>query len=262
VGLGEEKSPTASPAGTAPLSEKICITAADDPWAQEIADRLGQRYPLVRVFWPPVGLTIPPAFPAEGVVRVDVDRPEALRQALSGSTLVLHLLPERSGQSVRDWVEEATRRTYQLLQAAAGVGVKACLLLSTLNMLEAYDPDFLVDEDWQPQPDVRGRGLAEYLAEFVCREFAREKLLRVLVVRIGRLQDRFPQGEEARGSAWTLRQDALVGIERAVDLLLGKGAEVLPWWTVVHVAGASPPARFPSRRAQKLLGYQPSPYPG
>jgi nucleoside-diphosphate-sugar epimerase len=244
-----------------PSRAQVVLTAADDPWTGEVAGRLKDRWRVAGILWEPLRAKMGSSSQDFPAVRVDPDRREDLQKALSGAEVVVHVIPERQDQLWEDRVEEASRLTYQLLQAALDGGVRAVVLVSSLKMMEVYEQDFLVDEEWQPAARGPEFALPEYLAEFVCREFAREKLLKILVMRLGRIMDGFPPLDEARRLAWVVREDALKALESAVELLLGPRRENLPWWNCVHIAGASPPGRFPVRRAERLLGYRPSPYP-
>ena len=239
----------------------VILTAADDPWMKQVARRLQTRWPVGAIFWEPLRAKMGSVPKDLLAVQVDPDRREDLQQTLSGAEVIVHFIPQREDQRAEDRVEEASRLTYQLLQGATGAGVKSIVLVSSLKMMEPYGEEFLVDEDWQPAARGPEFALPEYLAEFVCREFAREKLLKVLVLRLGQIVDKFPPLEEARRLAWVLREDGLKALESAVELLLGPRRENLPWWSVLHVGGASPPSRFPVRRAERLLGYRPTPYP-
>ncbi len=239
----------------------VILTAADDPWMEQVARRLKARWPVGAIFWEPLRAKMGSVPKDLLAVQVEPDRREDLQKTLSGAEVIVHFIPQREDQRAEDRVEEASRLTYQLLQGATGAGVKSIVLVSSLKMMEPYGEEFLVDEDWQPAARGPEFALPEYLAEFVCREFAREKLLKVLVLRLGQIVDKFPPLEEARRLAWVLREDGLKALESAVELLLGPRRENLPWWNVLHVGGASPPSRFPVRRAERLLGYRPTPYP-
>ncbi|MCS7237673.1 MAG: hypothetical protein NZ899_05305 [Thermoguttaceae bacterium] len=227
-------------------------------WIQEAIAQLRGRLAVEVLRWVPVdggNLAVPEGFPA---APIDVDNRQELQRALALREAVVICVPEVGAIPPAARVEEATRRTYQLLQAAVAAGVKGCLLVSTLRMFELYDEDFLVDEDWRPRAVDDEHGLAEYLAEFVCREFAREKLLRVLVLRVGRVMDRVPPPAEARRLGWVLRADAIEALQRAAEAVASDKRERWRWWTCLHIGGRCPPARFPTTRAQKLIGYRPT----
>lgn len=251
--LSGEGQPGAERGGTILLA-----AAAIPPWLEEAVGQLQGRLPLEVLRWVPVGGASLPAPQTVSSREVDVDNREELQRLLSGGEVLVMSLPEANVLPAAMRVEEATRRTYQLLQAAVAAGLKACLFVSTLTMFERYDEDFLVDEDWQPQAFDQEHGLAEYLGEFVCREFAREKLLRVLVLRLGRVVDEVPPPAEARRTAWVLRRDAVGAFQLGLAALASQKREKWRWWTCLHIAGKCPPSRFPSLRAERLLGYRPS----
>jgi len=108
----------------------------------------------------------------------DRGRSVAIRTLFRSLDAIVHV-PDQSDQSVLPQrIDDCTRVTYSLLQAAVQEGVRQVVYLSSLAMMVGYDEAFQVDEDWPPIPGD-SLGLAEYLGEYVCREFAREGKLSV-----------------------------------------------------------------------------------
>lgn len=252
----------ADAAGQAEAQAGACRTvfagANFGSWPAEVARRQANQLSVEVLTWAPVGAPLQVAETGLPCQVVDGDKPDGFQKALSDREVLVFTLPEESVLTSEARVEEATRRVYHLLQGAVAAGVKSCIVVSTLRMFEPYDADFLVDEDWQPRPLDHDYGLAEYLAEFTCREFARERLLRVLVLRFGRIVDEVPPLAEARRIGWVVREDAIRALNAAVALAAGPKRETLRWWMCLHIGGKCPPSRFPTARAERLLGYRPS----
>ncbi len=256
---GQVEKPAAELARQVPTTPpRIVIAGAHlSGWLAEAGRQLEDRFPVKMITWTAFGAPLPAEKPDPRCQLVEGDNVEALQKTFAGADVLVLALPELQEQTPQERVEEATRRVYLVLQAAQAAAVKACLLVSSLTMFELYDEDFLVDEDWQPRPLDYAHGLGEYLAELVCREFAREKLLRVLGLRFGRIVDRPPPLPEARRLGWVLRGDAIRALCATTELLAHPKREALPWWACVHIGGKCPPSRFPTVRAERLLGYRP-----
>jgi nucleoside-diphosphate-sugar epimerase len=133
--------------------------------------------------------------------------------------------------------------------------------LSSLRLLAGYDPSYRVDEDWQPVPATDPEQLSHYLAECVCREFARERELRVIVLRLGKIV----QGDPPRGSEsdqpWVSQADAVQAARLALEAHFGPRSAGMQAWNVLHIAADVPGGRFPTTRAGRMLGYRPQPGP-
>jgi nucleoside-diphosphate-sugar epimerase len=144
-----------------------------------------------------------------------------------------------------------------LFTAAAAAGVRRAVLVSSLEVMSGYDDVYQVAEDWQPRPPADSAALAAYLAECVGREFARQRKLEVVVLRIGKVVRAESVAGQAFDPWWVDQRDVV----QAVSLALGAprisspgGAE---GWAVFHILSDSPRASFPVNKAQAGLGYQP-----
>jgi hypothetical protein len=141
------------------------------------------------------------------------------------------------------------------LLAASQAKVRRVIYLSTLEILTAYDADFLVDETWAPRPALTGASLPKHLGEYTCREFARVSRLEVTVLRLGTLVE----GSRMRGEIDPMsvsEQDAVRAVRLALNRESGTGAN-LSKWSVLHISSNSPDARFRIARANRILGYEP-----
>ncbi len=102
-----------------------------------------------------------------------------------GIDAIIHAVEPLPEEDVSAQLDAATRCTYNLLMAAAEEGVQKVILLSTLELMADYPPDYRVQETWRPLPRTQPPTLTKHLAEQVSREFAREGSLGVMVLRLG-----------------------------------------------------------------------------
>jgi uronate dehydrogenase len=164
-----------------------------------------------------------------------------------GIDAILHVaqpLPEMTPTEQIDWM---TRGTYNLLHAAAAEGVKRIIYLSSLDLMTPYDENYIVDERWRPLPQPEPPTLTTYLGESVCREFAREHKLTVVVLRLAEVTDialRLP------ADPWVDIGDAAQAIHLALTADIDQ-------WTVYHIASTDAAPRFPISKAQSELGFDP-----
>ena len=95
----------------------ILVTNTDSPFAGAVADRLAERHAVRRIGW-------------EEPLEADA----ATDDLVAGIGAVVHFgYPRTSGQA-NALIDHATRRTYNLLLAAAAAGVERCVYVSTLRL--------------------------------------------------------------------------------------------------------------------------------
>ncbi|GEM_PF-1084299 len=232
---------------------RVALTGGEVAWGVRLAQHLMEDAELTLLAQ---GSAVRPS--PVPMVEVDLADQSRLSEILEGVPLVIHSAAVLETEDAAERIERRTRLTYNLLQAAVRAKVANFVYLSTLRMLESYDPSFLVDEDWQPLAYDEATGLSSYLGEFVCREFAREGLVRVITLRFGRLLEAGDKVPQELGASFVRVSDALEALRSLVRLLTGPKATSLSRWTVLHIAGACPPGRFPTARAARLLGYSPA----
>ena len=167
-----------------------------------------------------------------------------------GLDAIIHVAEPLPGESAGEQIDHLTRCTYNLCMAAEAEGVQRLVLLSTLDLMTAYDPNFAVTERWRPQPTVEAPILGKHLAEAVCREFARGHRLSVVVLRLGQVV----QADQVAGAPvnplWVDEHDVAQAVEQTLT------AEVGPW-TVLHIEHEGPQARFSIANAKRVLGFAP-----
>ena len=165
-------------------------------------------------------------------------------------------------------LDQAMRCTYNLLWAASQAGVSRFVYLSSLSVIKGHEDTYLVTEQWRPTPTTEMAGLCNHLGERVCREFARERRIDVVCLRLG---DITWDGEPASTSALYV-EDAVQAVDRVLqvdfdfetkrDRPIGKFNWVpLPSpstnWHLFHIQSEVPNTRFLTSKAQADLGYAP-----
>ncbi len=93
--------------------------------------------------------------------------------------------------------------------------------------------------------------MGKHLGEYVCREFAREHKLTIVVLRLGIVVSASDVMAEPVNPMWLAQEDLGNAIEGAL-------AAELPHWTVLHVQGKQNGARFPIGDAERLIGFAPT----
>lgn len=172
-----------------------------------------------------------------------------------GMDAIVHVCEPAPGAADTAQIDYATRCTYNLLVAAAAERVPRIVLFSSLDLMGAYDEanpgiNFIVTERWRPLPDHRPAHLVKHLAEVVCREFAREHKLQVVVLRLGHVVRADAVADQPADPMWVDERDVVQAVRQALTAELGP-------WTVCHIQGDWPGARFPVAQARRILGYDP-----
>lgn len=197
------------------------------------------------------------ALPGGALARGALSRGALPRGALArGAPIIVHLAPlalleTMPADAPAEILDAAARGTHVLLKAAVERGVRHVVQGSALAVMDAYDDDLEVDEQWRPRPRPDPAEMAPYLAELTAREFTRDvqlaSPLSVICLRFAHP-----------------RALPLADAVRAVQLALAAsqpGAAPAGsrhqkrHWQVYHIAGLAPDARYTSALAQRVLGY-------
>ncbi len=212
----------------------ILVTNADNPFAGAVADRLAEHHAVRRIGW-------------EEPLEADA----ATEQLVVGVNAVVHFAYSCAGGQANELIDHATRRTYNLLLAAAAAGAERCICVSTLRLLEELPAHLTVTEQWRSRPPSDDPALlACHLGEMVAKECARDRLMRVLTLRIG-----FP---EVPGDRTALRSEhgpAAVAASDAAEAVGRALTAELAQWQEVHVQSPVPGARYLMREAGTLLAF-------
>jgi uronate dehydrogenase len=230
--------------------KRVLVTAAETRLAQTLGDGMPAAWQVHLTAATQVSVSRP-------FRKCGLEADEATRDVVRGMDAIVHLALAGTDQSPGEQIDALVRATYNLLTAAAAEGVRRVVHVSSLSALQGYDEAFTVTEDWQPRPADDAPALAEYLAEYTSREFARQRQLEVVALRIGKVV----RAESIAGSRfdplWVDERD----VAQAVALALRTSPPASPrgtdGWAVFHILSDSPRARFSIDKARQLLGYQP-----
>ena len=223
---------------------KILITAAASRLSQDLGASLSDDHDVVLTDRKKVST-------GQGFTRSELGHDETTNKLVRGVDAIIHSGEVDADASVSDQLDAAMRCTYNLLYAAAEEGVRRFIYLSSLRILDKYDENMVVTETWRPIPTTDAPVLCYHMGEYVCREFARERKLEVVCLRLGELVwDE--AGPGAASSSALYPEDAIQATEAAMT------AEVSSW-SIFHIQSALPNARYLTKAAEKTLGYAPTP---
>lgn len=218
----------------------ILITSAASPLAQTLADGLRGNHT--------VRLTERVAVKGKADLAVSPLGPDLSTNLLvRGMDAIVHVAEPLSTDNAQQQIDYLTRCTYNLCLAAADEGVKRLVYLNTLAVMAAYDPTYLVNEVWRPQPTTAPGLLAKHLGEATCREFAREVKLEVVSLRLGHVCV-----EAAADPMGLMPADAVQAVASALVAPLPRR------WIVAHIQHGDATARFPITVARNLFQYAPT----
>ncbi|MYF98624.1 NAD(P)-dependent oxidoreductase, partial [Candidatus Poribacteria bacterium] len=146
-------------------------------------------------------------------------------------------------------IDFQTRCTYNLLMAASEEGVKHFIYASTLRLFEQHGKDWTVKENWRPRPSIEGFVLAKHLGEFTCREFARERKIKVTCLRLGEIITAEEAADTEFNAMWLEINDAVAAFQGAID--------APSRWGIFHVQSEFPGSRFDIGPAKEHLKFNP-----
>ena len=238
----------ALPQATSSQTRSVLITSAQHRLARLIADDLSSGHQVL--------LTARTAVATSHRFRQsDLGHEAPTNELVREIDAIVHVAEPLPSDDLLAQIDQQTRCTYNLLLAASQANVRRVVYLSTLEILTAYDADFLVDEAWAPRPALTSPSLPKYLGEYTCREFARVSGLEITALRFGTVVDASKMGGDIN-PMWVSEQDAVRAVRLALNREAGTGAN-LSKWSVLHISSRSPNARFRIAKANRVLGYEP-----
>ena len=183
-------------------------------------------------------------------VRSDLPHDATTNDLVRHMEVIIHSTEAGLEASASDRLDFAMRCTYNILRAAVDEGVGRFILLSSLVLLDRYDENLVVTENWRPLPNTDPPTLAFHLAEYVSREFARERGIEVVILRMGPMvwdED----GLRVPTSSALYPDDAVKAVRGAV-----KGDVSAKM--VFHIQSPVPGARYLTTAAEETLMYKPT----
>ena len=190
-------------------------------------------------------------------VQSDLGHSEGTDALVKGTDVIVHSGWSQPDAAVSKQLDAAMRCTYNVLWAAAEGGVPRLIYLSSLSVLDGYDEELAVTERWRPVPTTDPAALCYHLGEYVCREFAREKKIEVVCLRMGEIAWDAEQAEAASSSA-LFPDDAIQAVEKALAAEFPLDSwGVRSSWNVYHIQSDVPGGRYLTAAARSVLGYEP-----
>jgi nucleoside-diphosphate-sugar epimerase len=248
---------------------RLAIAGAAGPLGQALTAALGGEHDLLLAG----GGDGRPSPAGGAVLEGDLRDPEVARRLVAGQGALLYLAahPDAwpAGRPDEETLDTCARGTFLVLRAAALAGVPRVVLISTLDLFEAYPPGWAVDETWRPRPGTALPELGPYVGELSAREIARAGWpLSVVCLRLARIGGTSGGSPDPRALHVA---DAVQAVRRALAFRPGSaarrgpsGPEAQGWvtppdrgWWVFHIPGGRR-ARFPLRAAGETdFGYAP-----
>jgi nucleoside-diphosphate-sugar epimerase len=101
--------------------------------------------------------------------------------------------------------------------------------------MNGHAPDLAVTERWKTTPTTDLPVLCYHLGEMVCREYAREGKINVVVLRLGEIT---PESSTNPSTSALYMDDTANAVEKALAI------ETSGWLDIFHIQSAVPNARF------------------
>jgi len=221
---------------------KVLITGAKSRTAGIIADGLAARHQVV----------LTDLVGGGGATACELGHDAATDQLVAGVDAIVHTGYEAQEADVAQLIDYHTRCTYNLLFAASQAGVSRVVHISTLRLFDGYEENLTVTEKWRSLPPADDpQLLACHLGEIVCKEFARDRLIQTVNLRLG-----FPIVDGGPGAASDSGETAAVDAETVVAAVAAALECDAEQWQDVHVQSAVPNQRFLLHAATNLLKLQ------
>ncbi|MCU0979260.1 MAG: NAD(P)-dependent oxidoreductase [Pirellulaceae bacterium] len=230
--------------------QQVLVTAAETPLAQALAEGLPAAWQVQLTAATEVSVSRP-------FTKCALEADESTRDVVRGMDAIVHVALAQADRNPSEQIDGLVRATYNLLTAAAAEGVRRVVHVGSLSILRGYDEAFAVAEDWQPRPGDDAPALAEYLAECASREFARQRQLEVVALRIGKVVRAESVTGQAFDPLWVDQRDVVQAVSLALRTAKRAAPRGTDGWTVLHILSDSPRARYSVNKARQVLGYQP-----
>jgi nucleoside-diphosphate-sugar epimerase len=207
---------------------KILITSAGTRFSRELADSLSASHEVRKTDRNEFSVS-------HEFVRSKLDHSQNTNDLVRGMDVIIHSGASDPQASPSDQLDYQMRCTYNLLRVAVDEGVPRFIYLSSLELMALYDEAMAVTERWETRPTTDPPLLSTHLGEVICREFAREGKINVVLLRLGRIT----AADEANPSTSALyMDDATNAISKALS------ANLSGWFDIFHIQSAVANARY------------------
>ncbi|MCZ6538211.1 MAG: NAD(P)H-binding protein [Chloroflexi bacterium] len=181
------------------------------------------------------------------IVACDLSHEKITDELVAGVDAIVNIGYRGQAGEATHLVDYHTRCMYNLLQAASDAGVPRYVNVSTLRLFEDHEENLVVTEQWRTDPSAEDvELLGAHMAEAVCKEFARDRLIQVANLRLGWpfLADNSGTPDETAAISHDLIGAAVVEALTSNEL---------EQWQDIHVQSPVPNQRFITRTAATLL---------
>ena len=217
----------------------VLITSAASATAQITAGALGGGHTL--------RLTDLPGNANGDIIANELGHGAETDELVVGIDAIVNIGYQGQSGSNTNLMDYHTRRTYNLLQAASDAGVKRYINISTLKLFQDHEENLVVTEKWRSDPPADDiELLVAHMAEYVCKEFARDRLIQVINLRLGwPFIGNSPAGPEDTAAI----SHGVIGESLAAALT----TQELIQWQDIHVQSPVDHQRFITKTAARLL---------
>jgi len=229
-------------AAQAPAKKPLLITSAGSELARKLVAGLSQQHAIRMTERKPV--TVEHEF-----VECALGHDPSTNAVVRGVQAIVHVAEPLPEDTAGQQIDHATRCTYNLLFAAAAEGVPLVVMLSTLDVMNGWDPKLTVSETWRSKPSTEPRILAKHLAEFTSREFARDNKINTVVLRLGKVVRSENVKDQPFDPLWVDERDVVQAVSLALNARL-------PRFQIFHIQADTPKARYAVTRARGALKYR------
>jgi nucleoside-diphosphate-sugar epimerase len=212
----------------------VLITSAGSESGKLLAESLIEAHTL--------RLTDEPGRASRDVVACEFGHGEATDDLCDGINAIVYVCDPDSGLSDDEVVDTFSRKTYNLMTAAAAAGVEHVVYVSSLQLFTASKPEYEIDEQWAPPVTTDIETLRHHIGEFVVREFARANAFPVTCVRFGKVV-----ADDQVEPDCVTRTHFAQSVAAAID-------KRPSGWSVFHVVSEG--AHFKTKRAVEGLGLE------
>ena len=217
----------------------VLITSAVSATAQIVANALGNAHTL--------RLTDLPGNAKGTILANELDHESETDNLMAGIDAVVNIGYQGQSGSAQHLMDYATRRMYNLLQAASDAGVSRYVNVSTLRLYEGHAENLVVTERWRTDPPADDMDLlSAHMAEYVCKEFARDRLIQVVNLRLG-----WPFVDDSSASPNDTAAVSHDMIGAAVEEAISN--QNLEQWQDIHIQSRVDDQRFITNTAARLL---------
>jgi nucleoside-diphosphate-sugar epimerase len=220
----------------------VLITSAASATAQIIAGELAKGHTL--------RLTDLPANANGEIVANELGHESETDDLVAGIDAIVNIGYQGQTGTNTHLMDYHTRRMYNLLHAASEAGVSRYINISTLKLYEKHEENLVVTERWRTDPSAEDTELlGAHMAEYVCKEFARDRLIQVANLRLGWpfVGDSSARSADATDTA--VISHGMIGAAVTEALV----SDALGQWQDIHVQSPVDYQRFITNTAANLL---------